>query len=405
MRALLLLAVVALAILGAFGLYDALSERTRPERDAGRVSASAPVTESPDRTPDATSRDSVPPVRPQSDVSAAPMEPTGPLDDEMRLENEAGIDALAAGNNAEAVRRFERCFEARPEEPAYAFNLSEALARLALEEYGNGNRERALELLERAHLCRNDREDIARLLRKWREESKAESELWSYETDHFELAFDAQRDDLLYGAQDVLDVLEAAYLEFALEFGVDPVARGRARVRVTITSRPDFQRATGLGEWAGGAFDGTIRMPMSDLTAERGEWERVLRHELVHVYVREVGGREVPGWLNEGLSQWLEGGRAALLRRARGRLEGRELFSLERMTGSLIHWDDGEQVARAYAQAVLLVDAIALTYGAAVVFDMVRACSQGKDPGDVFEQRTLVPLSVVFDGLVVDLSR
>ncbi len=317
-------------------------------------------------------------------------------DSELATWNDAGLAALEAGDHAVAVASFERCLAARPNESVYAASLAEALARFALDEYGNGARTNALVLLERAGALAPERDDIAKILARWREIQAEEKALWQYETDHFELAFDAEREDLLYGAQDVLDVLESAYHEFGLKFDFDLIRRRRQRVRVILSDHEDFRRVTGLGEWAGGAFDGTIRLPLSDLANEQATWEPVLRHELVHVFVHESGKKYVPGWLNEGLAQWLEGNREELLTQARRTMAGAEPFPLQELKGSLSDWEDPAAIRRAYAQALLFVDGIARTYGEEVLVKMVAGCVRGGNPGLVFEARTGISLATVF---------
>ncbi|MFT5284653.1 MAG: tetratricopeptide (TPR) repeat protein [Planctomycetota bacterium] len=327
------------------------------------------------------------------------------LNERLSAWNENGIALLEAGSYSEAIELFEKCLEERPDVSAYLFNVGEALMRLSLDVYQEGERLRAIELLARAVEAQPDRDDFAKLLAGWRATDKADDKLWQYENDHFELVFDSERSDLLYGAQDVLDVLETAYIEYTSTFGVDPIAAGRVRIRVVLTSRSDFARATGLGEWAGGAYDGTIRLPLADLKRERTSWTRVLRHELAHVWMREMGGAHVPGWLNEGICQWIEGDRAPLRAAALAALEGHKLFTLSELTGSLIHWDDPAEVRRAYAQAFLFLEALMQTYGMNAVLAMANGCDEKIDPSVSFERATLVSLSVAFDDFVGTLPR
>ena len=53
----------------------------------------------------------------------------------------------------------------------------------------------------------------------------------------------------------------------------------------SFTAREEFSKLTGLGHWAGGAYDGRIRVPVTDLAKEERPLVRVLRHELVHAVV------------------------------------------------------------------------------------------------------------------------
>ena len=398
MKALITLLFVVIAVVGGIGLWNRLQEP-----GPARLAVEEPSKSNPRR---AASQADLPPIEEQQ---AAPVR--GSLPDpharsrELDALNDRGIELLGAEDFPGAIELFETCYAERPDVEAYAFNLSEGLSRLATDVYQEGSRAEALELLARAVELSPNREALVELLARWRKRASEEEELWQYETDHFELVFDSERSDILFGAQDVLDVLEAAYLEFSSLFSHDPIASGRERIRVVLTSRSDFQRATGLGEWAGGAYDGTIRLPLRDLNRERASWTRILRHELGHVWMRELGGRNVPGWLNEGLCQWLEGDRGELNQSAKRALENHKLFNLAQLTGSLIQWSDAAEVGRAYAQAFLFLESLMQTYGIAAVLEMATGCKAGIDPAVSFERVTLISLSVAFDDFIGTLPK
>ncbi|MCA9000527.1 MAG: hypothetical protein KDB61_01295, partial [Planctomycetes bacterium] len=164
---------------------------------------------------------------------------------------------------------------------------------------------------------------------------------------------------------------------------------------------------TGIGEWAGGAFDGTIRIPVRNFRSERNRIRGVLRHELVHAFIQEVGGKRVPGWLNEGLAQYLspegDGARALEVQAAKRRMEGRELLAFETLTGTLAALTDPMTIRLAYDQSLGLTDWIATQYGERILVAMVTGCKEGVLPAKAFEDRLHFPLSTVMrdfaDGL------
>ena len=91
-------------------------------------------------------------------------------------------------------------------------------------------------------------------------------------------------------------LLRGGGLGFALE---------ERRLRVVLYRAEDFTRLTGLGHWAGGVFDGTIRVPIGAEGVDP-RLDGVLRHELSHAFVERLGGGACPAWLKEGLAQILE---------------------------------------------------------------------------------------------------
>ena len=318
--------------------------------------------------------------------------------------NRMAIRALDAGDLERAVAFFQQCAEGVPDEPVFRRNLAEALARRAQRRHELEQPcEPCLADLARAVELAPEREDLAELLGRWRKEAEIESDFWRESSQHFDLAYDGDRTEILHQSHRILDELEAGYTDLAELFGVLPVERSRARIRVVLYRREGFDELTGLGDWAGGAFDGTVRIPVTDLGREERALQGILRHELTHAFVLASGGARVPGWLNEGLAQWLEPGSERGIEGARGTLRGVELFSLEALTGSLARWKDAEQVARAYAQSLLLVDHLVRAYGERVVFRLVAGCAQGTPPAETFQALTRVSLETALADLAAEL--
>ena len=318
--------------------------------------------------------------------------------------NARAIEALGRGELELAVELFESCVEAQPAERVFAHNLAEALARLAVRDHAAVRPcAGCIELLERALELAPEREDISALLERWRREAEAEKDFWRDSSLHFDLAYDGFQTDLLRGSPEILNELELAYTDLTERFGVRPVDEGRPRISVVFYRREGFQGITGLGDWAGGAFDGTVRVPVEDLALERERLRRVLRHELVHAFVRHAGGVGVPGWLNEGLAQWLEGDAKAEVRAAKRRLADRELFSLEALQGSLTTWKDEAEIGVAYAQSLAFCDHIARRYGEQVLFAMVEGCKGGEAPSATFQRWTGLELPIALEDLAEEL--
>jgi hypothetical protein len=101
----------------------------------------------------------------------------------------------------------------------------------------------------------------------------------------------------------VVDTLGKAYAEYArrLRFAPDEP------ITVILQMGAAFQEG-GAPEWAAATNDGSIRVPVQGMEAPSASLVRVLRHELAHSFIAARTGGNCPVWLQEGISQWLEGG-------------------------------------------------------------------------------------------------
>lgn len=331
--------------------------------------------------------------------------------------NDAGIAALERGEHEAAIRAFEGCLEAEPHEDVYARNLAEALARAAVRQHDDaGSQEErlaAIQLLERATRLDPSRERLVQLLGRWKRSAATEEGFYVHRTEHFEVSFDLDRGEVRGEIEQVGLLLEDAYQTFSEAFGIRPADGDRSEIRVVVYTREGFDRVTGIGPWAGGVYDGTIRVPVGDLRAELARVRGVLRHELLHAFVQEKGGARVPAWLNEGLAQWLEQDRPSIrlgdVARARTRLAGHTMFDLEQLAGSLATWEDPAQIELAYAQSLALIGWIADRYmsndvqSVGVLFEMVAGCAEGVPAEVTFQQRIGLTLETVLGDMAEGL--
>lgn len=390
LQLLVILLFVGAATAVGWVLLGVLGEDSRAEaQDHGerRTSGSTP--------------DFVPPVVQGGEGAPNPAKDKGPS--WVVLNNDA-VDSLKAGDLETAIELLKRCVQGEPQNELFHRNLAEALTRLATECRTEGRLPSAcLALLEEARVHAPDREDIASLADRWRREVEAEDGFREDASQNFHVVYDGGRTELLHGVPELLEFLDDAYHEFRLDFARDPVRESDQKIRVVLYRRAEFQSVTQLGDWAGGSFDGTIRVPIEDLRRQLGGLERTLRHELIHAFVHAVGGTNVPGWLNEGLAQWREAPPASLVAQARRRLESHALFDLETLQEPPAAWTDTDKILRAYAQAIALCDFIAYHYGDQVLYRMVIACGKGSTPAASFESATRVTLTTVLEDLATDL--
>lgn len=395
-----LLPFAVLALLGAAFYLGWPGLRPEPEAEAERA---APLEVEPEAVEPAPTR--APAFDPALDPRA-----------DWLAKNSRALELLGAGDLEGAVRLFGECLAAAPDEPVLQRNLAEALIRWALHLHDNERRfVEAIDALARAIELAPGREDIdtlRRMLDRWRREAAVEEGFWTDRSPYFEVVYDAERADLGGGVQVVIDELHAAYGDLRDWFVVDPVMDlGRPKLRVVLYDAAGFEELTGLGHWAGGVYDGVLRLRVDDLSQRRG-WRATLRHELTHAFVREVGGRDVPSWLNEGLAQLLDGGGRDedRLRHARTLLaqrldDGGELFALDELEGSLATWHDTGEISVGYAQSLVLTARLLASYGEHTVRQLLTAFREGAEFEPAFLRETGVEARFLLEDLEASLAR
>jgi hypothetical protein len=109
----------------------------------------------------------------------------------------------------------------------------------------------------------------------------------------------------------------------------------------------DFVGRTGVPAWAAAATrNNRIELQPVSLLKQRGILETTLRHELVHVVIDTVGGKQTPRWLAEGLALYIAGEGKLLERYAKSPAPSPN--DLERKLASL---KSADEMKAAYAAA------------------------------------------------------
>ena len=166
------------------------------------------------------------------------------------------------------------------------------------------------------------------------------------------------------------EALEAAYREQAAFLGA---RLSRPQVVVLYGGRSWFSLVS-VPDWVSGLYDGKIRVSVeADAPAALSG---VLAHELSHALLRLSTGDRAPGWLHEGLAQWLEGRRIPRreIRSAAGARPAESLAALD----ARFHEALERSAARAsYAQALALVEYLAVIRGEQALSCVVAALGEG----------------------------
>ncbi|MFC1852535.1 peptidase MA family metallohydrolase [candidate division CSSED10-310 bacterium] len=100
----------------------------------------------------------------------------------------------------------------------------------------------------------------------------------------------------------VIDYLEEAYRTIGRQMDFYPPQT----VTVILYNEKNFFDITRSPGWAGGLYDGKIRLPIGGITGNEPELKRILFHEYTHALVHALTRRHrCPTWLEEGLAEYL----------------------------------------------------------------------------------------------------
>ena len=219
--------------------------------------------------------------------------------------------SIALGRTEAAISSLKRAIEYNPK-------FLEAMVLLSQVAYQSGDLDLALRTLEKAAALAPRDSNIASQLAEWRRESSLHQSFQTRAGIRFNILFEGPAQKAL--SNRVSALLENAYWNIGQALNIFP---GEA-LTVILYSNQQFQDITRAPAWAGGGFDGRIRIPVSGALKAPQLLDRVVTHEYVHAVLRAAAPAGLPAWINEGLASYLESTDkswpAAVLRKADGRI-------------------------------------------------------------------------------------
>lgn len=321
----------------------------------------------------------------------------------------AGWDALHAGRAQEASTAFAQALERTPQEPsvllgaglaAHLLGQSDAARRLLVDAlnvqpsllpaslllgevlYRADDLNGAIQVYEQALAHAPTHKALATRLDAWRREAALHQGFAQKLGDHFTVLFEGPAEAEL--AAKAVEVLEAAYWRIGSALYSYPTGV----ITVVLYTREQFRDVTQSPDWAGGAYDGRIRVPVQGAMKNVREFQRVLTHEFTHALVRSVASRGVPQWLNEGLAMYFEGSDTArqveLLRAAESKPP---LTALEGPFSRM----DGTAATLAYAQSAAAVKLLMDEAGPAAIVGLLTEIGHGVGFDAAFERHMHMP--------------
>ena len=255
-----------------------------------------------------------------------------------------------------------------------------SLARTRRVLYQSGDVEGAIDAYQQALVHAPGHPRLVQQLEAWRKEASLHSGFHRKLANHFTVLFEGPAEAAL--ADRAVAILEAAYLRIGTALYTYPAEV----ITVVLYTREQFHDITQSPEWAGGAYDGRIRVPVQGALADLSEFQRVLTHEFTHALVHSIAGRSVPFWLDEGLAVRSKPQQQSLAAtRVRRGTPVLALASLERSFAAL----SASDAAVAYAQSAAAVDAMFDQAGGPAVVSLLEALGNGSPFSEAFEHTML----------------
>ena len=320
-----------------------------------------------------------------------------------------GWTALNAGRTQEAAAAFDEALKGAPQEPRlllgaavaahlqsreddarrfllHALSIDPALTPASLllgaVFYQTGDIDAAITTYEQALAHAPNQPQLTRQLEAWRKEADLYGNFAGRRLGvHFTVLFEGPSEAPL--AERAVTILEAAYNQIGSSLYTYPTDV----ITVVLYTREQFRDVTQSPAWAGGAFDGRIRVPVRGALQNQAEFERVLRHEFTHALIRSVAPRGVPFWLDEGLAVHFEG--SSLAGKQQQVRDSATLLPLTRLERSFSDLSAGE-ASLAYAESAVAVDTLFQEAGAPAIVGLLADVGRGIGFADAFERNMLV---------------
>jgi tetratricopeptide (TPR) repeat protein len=258
----------------------------------------------------------------------------------------AALAAHLTGRDDDAIASLKRALQIDPDY-LYASYLLGPLA------YSQGDIDLAIKSYEHIVKLAPGSQSIYKQLEDWKREAALHERFRVAPTARFTVMFEGPAQEAI--AARVSQALDAAYTRVGRALASYPPQT----VTAILYTKEQFRDITRSPSWAGGAYDGRIRIPVAGALNRPAELDRIVTHEYTHAVVQQLYPG-VPRWLNEGLATFMEPGDHTWLT---SKLRPDSLIPFARLTEAF-QTPDGMDAAVAYAESYLATKVMSERLGA-----------------------------------------
>lgn len=236
--------------------------------------------------------------------------------------------------------------------------------------YRNGElREGEYHLRRSSEIDPNDAETL-KFLERLERESAVEKDLQHYTSVHFSLACPASYPE--EWGENILELLEDAYQTVGERLNFFPAQRSQ----VLIMQTDAFRMVHDLPDWAGGVYDGRIRLPVPGSNVRPEALMGAVRHEYVHHVLFLMASGNCPIWLNEGLAQLFEHDAGSQQKYAAQNPDN-AVDSLQVIDAAFRSSPDRQQAAALYRTSLIATARLVEEFGWQRVFELLNSLATG----------------------------
>jgi hypothetical protein len=290
----------------------------------------------------------------------------------------AGAAAFFERRDDEALVELNRSLELDPD-------LTAARELLGLVLYRRGDVRAAIREYERLTAGGPVVPRAVDYLERWRRESDLRDQMTLTAGDGYTVSFDGPPD------AEIATRTKAALDKATQRIGQALLALPLAPVSVVLYTSEQFRDITRAPDWAAGAYDGIVRIPVRDALGDQRELDRVVAHEFTHAVVHALAARGVPTWLNEGLATVLESDVPGPVERAAAADPNVQLVPLG-LLGTSFGRLAGEQAAVAYGRSAMAVRRMIEEAGGFAIANLLRDLGSGTPFDEAFARRMSISL-------------
>lgn len=195
-------------------------------------------------------------------------------------------------NSLSAINTLQEYVERFPNDAKVNYVLSRLL-------YLNGNLTESKYYIKRSLEINSQDKKSLEFYKKIDKEVSLEQNTNTLSGKHFELAYpDSFSEEW---AEELVEQLENAYEEIGNKLNFYP----EQKAQVLLFQTNDFKMVHDLPDWAGGVYDGKIKLPVPSGSIPQS-LKGAIYHEYAHHVIYLASSGNCPIWLNEGLAQIFE---------------------------------------------------------------------------------------------------